>query len=330
MENVPTGYPSKDKPWLKYYTEEELSRPLPQGNMYDLIRESNYDHLSNNAIEFFNRHITYGELFDEIEKLSKAFWAAGVRKGDIVTFIAITTPEILYAIYALNRIGAVCSCLYPNMSDEIVRSKAEITKSKHIVVLDLFADKANVFKDDGSVSVYLFGFSRSMPALGKLAFSLKKLPKTDAATVSYKQLLSKGENAKPEYVEGNPDDIALIMYSGGTTGEPKGIVLSNLNANAVSSQNNCSMMDLKREYTWQTVAAPFITYTLIFATHLPLSYGMECRIVMYDISVIARQISSNKYSFISSTPMGWEKFIHSKVARKANLSNLIDPANGAE
>ena len=324
-----TGYPSIDKPWLKYYTKEELDRPIPQENMFDFIWKSNRDYLSNNAIEFFNKHITYKTFFEEIEKLSKSFWACGVRKGDIVTFIAITTPEILFAIYALNRIGAVCSCLYPNMSDDIIKSKVEITKSKHIIVLDLFADKVNPFKNDESISVYMFDFSRSMPAIGKIAVALKKKPKTKIA-VSYKRLLNKGENASPEYVENNPDDIALIMYSGGTTGEPKGIVLSNKNVNAVSSQQNCSLLDIKREYTWQSVAAPFITYTLVYATHLPLSYGMECNIVVYDIKTIAKHISSNKNHYVSSTPMGWEKLIHSKEAKKANLSNLIDPVTGAD
>ena len=330
MSKKMTGYPSIDKPWLKYYSEEDLSRSIPQDNMYELIWKSNRDYLSNNAIDFFNKHITYKTLFEEIEKLSKSFWAGGIRKGDIITIIAITTPEILYAIYALNRIGAVCSCLYPNMSDDIIKSKIQVTNSKHIIVLDLFADKVNVFKNDNSVSIYLFNFSRSMSTLGKLAFSLKKLPKVEADVISYNQLLSMGENAQPEYAKSNPNDIALIMYSGGTTGEPKGIVLTNRNANAVSSQQNCSLLDLKREYTWQSVAAPFITYTLIYATHLPLSYGMECKIVMFDPKVIAKHIAANKNCFVSITPMNWELLIHDKSTKRANLSNLIDPVTGAD
>ena len=330
MNKELTGYPSIDKPWLKYYSEEEKNAPIPNDNLYDFIWKSNKDYLSNNALEFFNKHITYKEFFEKTDKLAKSFWATGIRKGDVVTIIAITSPEILYSIYALNRIGAVCSCLYPTMSDQIIESKVRMTNSKQIILLDLFADKADIFKDDDSISIYLFGFSTSMSTAGKLGFSFKKLPKTKATTVSYKQLLSMGENANPKYTENNPDDVALIMYSGGTTGEPKGIVLSNRNANAVSSQQNCSLLDLKREYTWQSVAAPFITYTLIYATHLPLSYGMECQIVIYDLDVISNHIASNKNSFVSVTPMNWEKMIHSKAGAKANLSNLIDPVTGAD
>ena len=330
QEKKLTGYPSVDKPWLKYYTQAERSTPIPTDNLYDYIWKSNKDFLSNNALEFFNKHITYKEFFEQTDALAKSFWAAGIRKGDIVTIIAITSPEILYSIYALNRIGAVCSCLYPTMSDQIIKTKVRMTNSKHIILLDLFADKADIFKSDNNVSVYLFGFSTSMSPFGKLAFLLKKLPKTTATTISYKQLLSMGENANPKYVENNPGDVALIMYSGGTTGEPKGIVLSNQNANAVSSQQNCSLLDLKREYTWQSVAAPFITYTLIYATHLPLSYGMECKIVVYDLDIISKHIASNKNCFVSVTPMNWEKMIHSKAGKKANLSNLIDPATGAD
>ena len=330
QEQKQTGYPSIDKPWLKYYTQAEKNTPIPTENLYDYIWKSNKDFLSNNALEFFNNHITYKEFFEKTDALARSFWAAGIRKDDIVTIIAITSPEILYSIYALNRIGAVCSCLYPTMSDQIIKTKVQMTHSKHIILLDLFADKADIFKSDDSISVYLFGFSTSMSAFGKLAFSLKKLPKTTAVTIPYKQLLCMGKNANPKYVENNPNDIALIMYSGGTTGEPKGIVLSNQNANAVSSQQNCSLLDLKREYTWQSVAAPFITYTLIYATHLPLSYGMECKIVVYDLDIISKHIASNKNCFVSVTPMNWEKMIHSKAGKKANLSNLIDPVTGAD
>ena len=127
QEKKLTGYPSIDKPWLKYYTQAEKNTPIPTDNLYDYIWKSNKDYLFNNALDFFNKHITYKEFFEKTDALAKSFWATGIRKGDIVTIIAITSPEILYSIYALNRIGAVCSCLYPTMSDQIIKAKVQMT-----------------------------------------------------------------------------------------------------------------------------------------------------------------------------------------------------------
>lgn len=325
-----TGYPSIDKPWLRFYPQKNIGMKISQCNMYDYIRERNVEYLSNNAIEFFGNHISYKRLFDNIDDLGKAFWANGIRKGDVVSFIAITSPEIIYSIYALNRIGAVCNILDPRMNDETIISKLNITKSKHLILLDIFEEKAKVVSRIEDMTIYLLDFSLSMPSVEKAVYKMKKQISFIKTCVQWKTLLHDGKDAKPEYQNTTEDAPALIVYTGGTTGEPKGVVLSNQNVNVVAYQYERSGTEIKREHTWQTVAAPFITYTLVYSTHMPLSYGMECKIVIYDPQKIAVQTVKNKYNHVAGNPLMWESVIRSSFAQDVDFSHLIDPTTGAD
>ena len=93
-----TGYPSIDKPWLKYYSKEAIDAPLPEMTMYQYLWANNKGDLSDVALRYYGIKITYGELFDNIEKTAKAFYAIGIRSGDIVTIMSAHTGNDLVAI----------------------------------------------------------------------------------------------------------------------------------------------------------------------------------------------------------------------------------------
>lgn len=93
-----TGYPSIDKPWLKYYSDEAIHSKIPECTMYEAIYENNKDHLQDIALNYFGHRITYGELFANIEKTAKAFWNLGVRSGDVVMLCLVNMPETVYTI----------------------------------------------------------------------------------------------------------------------------------------------------------------------------------------------------------------------------------------
>lgn len=104
-ENKPlTGYPSIDKPWLKYYTEEAINAPLPECTIYEYLWENNKDNLDYVALNYYDRKITYGEMFENIEQAAKGYSALDVAPGDIVTICAVTIPETIYTLYGLNRL----------------------------------------------------------------------------------------------------------------------------------------------------------------------------------------------------------------------------------
>lgn len=111
-----TGYPSIDKPWLKYYSEEAINAPLPECTLYEMLWKNNKDHLDDIAINYFHRRFTYKQLFDGIERAAKAFFALGVTEGDIVLLSTVNTPEMFYVFYALNRLGAIANMVDPRTS----------------------------------------------------------------------------------------------------------------------------------------------------------------------------------------------------------------------
>ena len=131
-----TGYPSIDKPWLKYYSEEAINAPLPECTVYEYLWKSNRGYLQNVALNYFGRRISFGELFERIDGTAKAFLSLGVRKGDIVVISSVTTPETVYAFYALNRIGAISNMVDPRTSEEGIREYITEVNAKYVMVID--------------------------------------------------------------------------------------------------------------------------------------------------------------------------------------------------
>lgn len=131
MENKKlTGYPSIDKPWLKYYSEEAINTPLPECSVYEYMAQNNRREPNRIALDYFDRKITYGELLDNIDRAANAFYNLGICKGDVVAGIAPGFPEIIYSFYALNKIGAVSDWFDPRTSPDIILKELRETKAK--------------------------------------------------------------------------------------------------------------------------------------------------------------------------------------------------------
>ncbi|MCM1123100.1 MAG: AMP-binding protein [Eubacterium sp.] len=111
-----TGYPSIDKPWLKHYNEKVIDQKMSKLSIFEYVFQDNHKHTDDIAIEYYGQTITYGTMFHKIEETAAGLASIGVRQGDIVSFLAVTTPEIIYSIYAVNYLGAVCNMLDPRMS----------------------------------------------------------------------------------------------------------------------------------------------------------------------------------------------------------------------
>ncbi len=313
-----TGYPSIDKPWLKYYKPEDIAQPLPACSIYQYVLENNRSHEEDIALEYFGATVTYGMLFQNIETAAASFAALGVKEGDIVSFLAVTTPEMIYAFYGLNRLGATCNMIDPRMSPETISSILEKTNSVQVVVLDIFSElAANCDIHDRCGIVVLPSGQATVPA------SLRHM--------TWDDLISHAQAYRPAplapFVPNRP---ALIEYTGGTTGEPKGVVLSNENVNAASFQFQRSDTGSERGQSWLTPAAPFVAYILIFSMHIPLSLGMVCHVSIYDPRQNARDAIQKRVNHIAAIPLVWETLIRLPEAKEHDFSHIIAPLTGAD
>ena len=106
-----TGYPSIDKPWLKYYSEDVIKAPLPELSLYEYMYENNKAYPENIAINYFGNKISFGRLFSMIDEVAKAFRAIGVNAGDVVSLVTVSCVQTTVCFYALNKIGAISDYL---------------------------------------------------------------------------------------------------------------------------------------------------------------------------------------------------------------------------
>ena len=239
--------------------------------MYQYIWENNKNHLSDIAIRYYGTKITYGKLFANIEKAAASFYAMGVRAGDIVTIMSLHTPETVVCIYALNYIGAVANMVYLTLSEKEILQTLETTKSKLFLVLDLALDRVDRIKNSISIPVVVLCLSDSFPTHLKIVYGLKKKPvKHDFLT--WKGFIAKAGNLAP--LADNHAATAVIVYTSGTTGEPKGVELSNDNINAIALQYRFVDAKIERGDTMLVFMPPFLSIGLCYL-HMPMCHGVE-------------------------------------------------------
>ena len=117
-----TGYPSIDKPWLKYYSQEIIDASLPECTIYEHIFNNNQDNLDRTALVYYGTKISYRQMFQEISYIAGSLEDNGVKEGAIVTVCMINSPETIYLIFALNKIGAVANMVYGSSTCEEIKN----------------------------------------------------------------------------------------------------------------------------------------------------------------------------------------------------------------
>lgn len=337
MRKIDTGYPSIDKPWLQYYTQEAIETPLPACTLYDNLWHHNKDYLNNVALNYFGRKITFQELFEGIEAAAKAFTAIGVGKGDIVVMATVTTPETVYAFYALNRLGAIANMVDPRTGEEGIREYILEVNAKHLLVVDVASSKiAKAIAGTNIQHIIITSPGDSLPQPKKFLYFLKNrpvegLPSYTGVCYTWARFTAQGVSVCPSYPFYQPDTCCVIVHTGGTTGSPKGVMLSNDNVNALVEQSIRTGIDMKREHTWLDIMPPFIAYGIGMGLHLPLTIGMETILVpSFDAKKFDQLLLKHKANHMVGVPSYWGTVIQSRRMQGKNLSWLIAPTVGGD
>jgi len=211
----------------------------PECTIYELIAEKADRYPEYCALDYFGRTVTYRRLVSEIRKCADALTAAGVKCGDAVSVCMPNTPEAVYLFYAINMIGAVANMIHPMSAENEIIRFVKLTESRIIFAVDLISDKIErvTAQCDGLCAVKI-SVDNSMPLHIKIGYNVtsrKKAPKSSIR--DWKNFIADGSGENASVHHGAPDDTAAILYSGGTTGRPKGIMLTNMNFNALALQS---------------------------------------------------------------------------------------------
>ena len=262
-----------EKKWLSHYGDMPEKLEYHQGSIYDMLLDAVNEYPDYPAMEFFGITQSFREFFRNIEKVSCALVNIGVKENESVTICMPNIPEAIYLIYAINKIGAICNVIHPLSSHEEIAEAMKSTQSTLIFTTD--ASVKNVNGVHGTIVVC--DVSTSMNAVIKTAYNLKnrKALKYPHHMVRWADFLkSKVVSAKPA-VRGK-DDPAVIIYSGGTTGKSKGIVLSNLCFNSLSTQCYAVCKEARPGNSILSALPIFHGFGLCVSIHVPLTLGLKC------------------------------------------------------
>ncbi len=238
MENQKlSGYPSIDKPWLKYYSKEAIETPITELSIYEYLLDCNKKSSNNTALVYMGRKISYQTMFDSIENVAKAFARLGVQKGDAVACIAPSFPETICSFYAANKIGAISDYFDPRTEPHIVYDELVLVSPKVLLIFEDFIPKFKDIIDKANIpNIIVISAKDSLPFPLKTLAGLKKkhIPQNYK---TFAKMLEDAKNDLPAKTVSNiADEVALMEHTGGTTGTPKAVCLTNKNVNAVNQK----------------------------------------------------------------------------------------------
>lgn len=328
-----TGYPSIDRPWLKYYSDEAINGTLPECSIYEYLYENNKDYLSDIAIIYLGRKISYKELFENIDKTAAAFLKLGVKAKEIVTVALPCIPEALYCVYALNKIGAVANMIHPLAGKVETLKYFNEVQSKVAVIFD---GAYEAISDDIGKStvknVIVASPADSLPIVLKAAYKLKvKSPTLDGNIFqNWKSFINSGKGITTKTEKRDCYNTAIISHTGGTTGEPKGCMISDFSTNAEVWQVGKTMYPSRQE-TMIAVLPPFVNYSLTNGMFEPLAFGMKLVLIpKYEPLKFAEYVKKYKVNHINTIPAYCEALLQIPDIEKYDLSSLKYVVYGGE
>lgn len=334
MSEKKTGFPSVDKPWLDLYSEETVNAEIPQCTIYEFLKKNNSDYPQDIAINYLGREIDYKTLFENIDKTAKAFAAAGVKKGDIVTLALPSIPEALYCVYALNKLGAVANMVHPLAGHTDLVFYLNEVRSEIVVLFDAtYKILSDYFKETKVKRAVVVSAADSMPFIIKMLYSLinKKinLP-DDGLAVHWQSFIQAGADTPLPVVDKDPASTAVISHTGGTTGSPKGCMCSDNNYNSMIVQIG-GVLNVQRGQSQLAVLPPFINYSLCSAMLEPIALGTTCILLpKYEPEKFYEYVKKYKPNYITSIPPYWEALLGLEKPKGLDLSFLRMPVYGGE
>ena len=327
-------YASQAKPWLKYYDQKFIDQTLPALSAFEYVCQRSKNHLNDTALEYYGRKFTYADLIVNVKKTAAALRGAGVKKGDIITVVSIMTPEIIALFYAADMMGATLNLVDPRYSVEGIREYIEEVDSHLLVCLNVVYERCRqAAKRTNVEKVIVLSPADSLPPVMAVGYKLTTPDKNKYASnvIRWKQFIKGGEGQSTAAEPYDPDHACVVVHTGGTTGSPKGVMLTDDCFNGIALQFQAYPKLFHRGQKLMNVMPPFIAYGFACGIHLPLVLGFTVVIIPnLDPAKLGSLVLKHKPEHMFGVPTHYQQLAADPKLRDKDLSFIINYAAGGD
>lgn len=325
-------------PWLSSYGDRKFNLEYPKGSISDKVFETAGEVPSNVALSYMGVKTTFKALKQKVLETAAAYTALGVRPGDKVTVCLPNVPQAVFSLYALNYIGAIASMIHPLSAEGEIIFYIKTAGSRFCITLDQFAKKFDeVLKKTDLEKLIITGAEDELNFFKKSAYRAfiktkeQKSVKTGGKILLWSDFIKAGKNTAVTAAHKKDVDPAVILFSGGTTGVTKGIMLSNLNFNALACQT-IEMAHYPVRGAKMLAAMPvFHGFGLGVCIHtMMVAGGTSVLVPRFNVKSYAELIMKNRPNFIAGVPTLFEALTRNQYLDKADLSCLKGVFSGGD
>lgn len=325
-------------PWHLNYGDIPKTLEYPTCSMYEKVEEIAEKYPNYIALDFMGKKTTYKELCKQVEICARALKAIGTRPGDKITICMPNCPQTVIMFYAVNAVGAIANMIHPLSAEKEIEFYIKESESITAITLDQFYHKFEAIRQNVELTnVIIASIKDELAQPIKAGYMLtegrkiKKIPK-DAPVTRWREFMLLGERYHWKYrVKKEASEPAVILYSGGTTGVTKGILLSNLNFNALAEQIIATNPMFRPGDMMLAVMPMFHGFGLGVSIHSMLAKGGRCILVpRFTAESYAKLIKKYHCNFIAGVPTLYEALLRQPCMNGVDLSCLKGVFSGGD
>ena len=332
MENI-----TAKAPWKEHMGDVPMHLDYFEGTMFEGVEQTARKYPDYIAFDFMGKSTTYQELVEQIEICAKALKTLGVREDEKITIAMPNCPQAIYMFYAANRIGAIANMIHPLSAEKEIEFYLNESNSVAAITLDQFYGKfANIRENTPIKNLIITSIADALSPVMKLGYALtegKKIPKIpeDAPVIRWKEFRALSCCGHNHVVKRASEDPAVILYSGGTTGTTKGIVLTNRNFNALGQQVVATNPMFRPGDKMLAAMPVFHGFGLGVCIHTMLFNGGRCILVpRFTPKSYAKDLVQKRCNFIAGVPTLYEALLRLPDMDGADLSCLKGVFSGGD
>ena len=326
-------------PWAAHMGDVPMHLEYFGGSMFQALEQVARAYPGSVAFDFMGKSTTYKKMIQEIERCAKSLKVLGIRAGDKVTIAMPNCPQAIYMFYAVNLVGGIANMIHPLSAEKEIEFYLNESQSITAITLDQFYNKfEHIRQNTGIVNIIIASVKDALSQPVRAGYMLtegrkiQKIPE-DAPVIRWKEFMDLSRHCfyKNFRVDRKADDPAVILYSGGTTGTTKGIVLTNGNFNALAKQI-IATNPMFRPGDRMLAAMPlFHGFGLGVCVHSMLASGGRCILIpRFTAKSYAKQIVKYKCNFIAGVPTLYEALLRLPSMDNADLSSLKGVFSGGD